>query len=297
MAETNVITSSTADIDITVRIVDFETQFARRMDFLLDLLGVTRKSKRNLGETLRSFIVTGELEDGNVAEGEVIPFSKLTVKEKGQGEIEIEKHARAATLEAIIKNGKEAAITKVDEELMNLLLVRIMNKLLAQLQKGTLVNDTPEANFQMAVAMAVGNVKDQFEKMNRGVGRITAFANTLDVARYLGSAGISSQTQYGMEYLKDFLGVERLIVHANIPAGKVIATPADNIVLNYVDPANGDLASLGADYSTSKDSTNLIGVTAHWNKERMQSELYTWSAMALWAEYLNGIAQISFGAA
>ena len=292
MAETNAITAS--DLDVTVRMIDFKTQFERRMEFLLDLIGVTNKVSMGLGERLRSYTVSGTLENGDIAEGEKIPFSKFTAKEKYHEDMVLDKHARAVTFEAIQKKGKAVAVTKVDEELMYKLQGAIVTRLLSQLQKGTLTGDSPEVNFQMAVSMAIGRVKDHFETLDRGVGRIVAFANTLDVHRYLGAAGISSQTQYGMEYLKDFLGVERLIVNSKIPSGKVIATPSDNINLNYVKPTNGELQSIGANYTTAGGDTDLIGIATKWNYERMQSELYTWSCMALWAEYLDGIAQIEF---
>ena len=59
--------------------------------------------------------------------------------------------------------------------------------------------------------------------------------NTLDAYKYLGAAELSVQTAFGINYIQNFMGAQTLILSSEIEEGKVIATPADNIVLYYVD--------------------------------------------------------------
>ena len=61
-----------------VRDVDFTEQFVAGIQTLMTMLGVTRKLEKKAGETLKVYKVTGTLESGTVAEGEVIPLSKYT---------------------------------------------------------------------------------------------------------------------------------------------------------------------------------------------------------------------------
>ena len=75
----------------------------------------------------------------------------------------------------------------------------------------------------------------------------------------------------------------------------VIATPVENIDLYYVDPSDSEFARLGLNYTTQGE-TNLIGFHAQGNYSTAVGESYALMGMALWAEYLDGIAKITFGA-
>ena len=129
----------------------------------------------------------------------------------------------------------------------------------------------------------------------RGMNVFPATVNTLDIGEYLGGAPISIQTAYGMEYLKNFLGADTVIVTSEIPQKTVLATPADNIVLYYSDPSNADFKELGLDYTTGNGPTNLIGIHKEGNYGRVMGETHALIGMKLWAEYLDGIANITIG--
>ncbi len=120
------------------------------------------------------------------------------------------------------------------------------------------------------------------------------FVNTLDVYRYLGSAAITVQNRQGMQYMKDFLGADSMILSSEIPQGKVLATPSDNIDLYYIDPSDADFQQLGLNY-TVVGETPLIGVHMEGNYGRVMGETHALMGMKLWAEYLDGIANVSFG--
>ena len=75
MAEVNAITTAQMK---KVREVDFVNQFTHNsLNKLMEVLGVTRKIPMDEGSTMYVYTVTGTLQDGNVAEGEIIPLSQF----------------------------------------------------------------------------------------------------------------------------------------------------------------------------------------------------------------------------
>ena len=82
----------TNDIQVTAREIDFVTRFERNWQHLRDILGIMRPIKKQPGAVLKSKYAEGTLQSGKVAEGEEIPYSKFTVKEKNYAEMTIEKY-------------------------------------------------------------------------------------------------------------------------------------------------------------------------------------------------------------
>ena len=95
MAKANLIT--TADIKVTAREMDFVTRFEQNWEHLRDILGIMRPIRKQPGSVLKSKYVEGTLLDGKVGEGEEIPYSKFTVKEKPYEEMTIEKYSKAVS--------------------------------------------------------------------------------------------------------------------------------------------------------------------------------------------------------
>jgi hypothetical protein len=126
--------------------------------------------------------------------------------------------------------------------------------------------------------------------MRKDISNIVVFVNTMDVYRYLGGAEITIQNAFGVQYISNFLGAQTMILSSEIDSGKVIACPADNLVLYYADPSS-EFASLGLTYTTDGE-TNLIGFHAQGNYGTAVGESYALMGMELWAEYADGIAII-----
>ena len=257
-------------------------------------MGISRPVRKTLGSQLVSSKATVTLQSGAVAEGDEVPLSKATVEPVYYEDITLEKYRKAVTAEAVAKFGAKIASEKTDDAFLNELTGNVLDNFYAFAKTGTL-KDT-QTTFQMAVAMAVTKVKDKFKKMRLNYSNIVAIVNTVDVGKYLGTAEISLQTKNGFEYFKDFLGANTVIVSSEIPEGTVIATPADNIVLYYIDPADSDFKELGLDYTTNKGATSLIGIHKEGNYGRVMGETHALMGMKLFAEYIDAIANVTFGA-
>lgn len=289
-AKTNLI--MTNDIQVRAREIDFVTRFERNWQHLRDILGIMRPIKRQPGAVLKSKYAEGTLQSGKVAEGEEIPYSKFTVKEKTYAEMTIEKYAKAVSIEAIKDHGYENAVQMTDDEFLFQLQTNVTSRFYDYLKTGTLTST--ETTFQMALAMAKGRVENKFKQMHRNVTGVVGFVNILDVYEYLGAAEITIQNQFGFQYMKDFMGFNTifLLSDSEIPRGQVIATPVENIVLYYVDPNESDFARAGLVYTVSGE-TNLIGFHTQGNYHTAVSEAFAVMGLTLFAEYIDAIAVIT----
>lgn len=280
--------------NVTAREQDFVSVFNLSWESLRDILGIMRPIRKAPGTSLVAYTTSVELEDGDVDPGEVIPYSKVTTVQAAKTDIAIEKYAKAVPIEDVAKYGAAVAIEKSDEAFRNQLQKSVLTKFYTFLNTGSLTGY--ESTWQMALAMAKGKVLDAFNKKNISVSNVIGFANVLDAYSYLGAAGVSVQTQFGISYIKDFMGYSTLFLlsEPDIEEGTVIACPAENIDLYYIDPADSEFARLGLNYTTAGE-TNLIGFHAEGNYSTAVGESYALMGMALWAEYIDGIAVITVG--
>ncbi len=293
-AKENLIT--TADIQVTAREVDFVTRFERNWEHLREILGIMRPIRKQPGAVLKSKYAEGTLQSGKVAEGEEIPYSKFTVKEKAYAEMEIEKYSKAVSIEAIKDHGYGNAVQMTDDEFLFQLQTNVTSRFYTYLNTGTLTST--ETTFQMALAMAKGRVENKFKQMHRSATGVVGFVNILDVYKYLGDAKITIQNQFGFQYIKDFLGYNTIFLLSDdeVAQGKVIATPVENIVMYYVDPADSDFSRAGLVYTTGSGETNLIGFHTQGNYHTAVSEAFAILGLTLFAEYIDAIAVITVGA-
>ena len=289
-------TTTTANISVSVKEIDFVTRFESNWQALREILGIMRPIRKTLGTKLVASKASVELVSGTVVEGDEVPLSQAVVTPVAYEDITLEKYRKRVTAEAVAKYGAAIASQKTDDAFLNELTNNVLDRFYTFAQTGTLKPTDTIAEFQMAVSMAVTLVKDKFKKLRLNYSNIVAFVNTMDVGRYLGTANISMQTRNGIEYLKDFLGASTVIVSSEIPEGMVIATPADNINLYYIDPADGDFAQLGLVYTTGNGEANLIGIHKEGVYGRVSGDTHAVLGLKLFAEYLDGIAVVNFGA-
>ena len=281
--------------DVNAREVDFVTRFNDNWDALRKILGIMRPIRKAPGTALVSYTADVTLADGDVEPGHVIPYSKATITEVAKGELNIQKYAKAVPIEDVNKYGAAIAVEKSDDAFLTKLQNVVMGNFYTFLNTGTLTGEA--ANWQGALAKAQGEVLNKFATMQKDVTEIVGFANILDAYDYLGAADITVQTQFGLTYVENFLGYSTLFLlpETQIARGTVIATPVENIDLYYVDPSDSEFAKLGLSYTTQGE-TNLVGFHAQGNYSTAVGESYAIMGMALWAEYLDGVAKITFGA-
>lgn len=287
-------TTKMANFSVTPREIDFVSRFGRNWEALSNILGIMRPIRKEAGTSLKAYNATVTLQSGAVSEGDEIPYSLASVDEVAKEDIEIEKYAKGVSIESVAKYGAEIAVQKTDDAFLNELQSVVLTKFYNFLKTGTLTSI--ESTFQSALARAKADVLNMFGTMRKNVTEVVGFANINDAYAYLGAANITTQTQFGITYIKDFMGYSTLFLCPNIdiPRGKVVAVPVENIDLYYVDPADSNFAQLGLVY-TVQGETNLIGFHVEGKYSHAVGECYALMGMKLWAEYLNGIGICTFG--
>lgn len=282
---------------VTAREVDFVTRFNDNWDALRNIMGIMRPIRKAPGTSLISYTADVALEDGDVGAGEVIPYSKATITQATKDDLSIKKYAKAVPIEDVDKYGAEIAVEKSDDAFLTKLQNVVLGNFYTFLNTGSLTGTA--ATWQAALAKAQGEVLNKFAGMAKDVTSVVGFANILDAYDYLGAADISVQTQFGLNYVKDFMGYSTLFLLPTTVSGNnaiarntVIATPVENIDLYYADPGDSEFARLGLNY-TVQGETNLIGFHAQGNYSTAVGESYAIMGMKLWAEYLDGIAKIT----
>ena len=278
--------------DVTAREIDFVSRFNRNWDALRDIMGIMRPIRKAPGTRLISYTASVTLTDGDVQPGEVIPYSKSTIVQSMLSDLTIKKYAHAVPIEDVEKYGAAVAVEKSDDAFLVELQNTVLTSFYTFLNTGSLTDTA--ATWQAALAKAKGLVLNKFNTMRKTVTNVVGFANVLDFYEYLGSASITVQTQFGLTYVKDFMGYSTLFLMSapDIVRGKVIAIPTENIDLYYIDPADAEFRKLGLEY-TVQGETNLIGFHAQGAYHTAVGETYALMGMALWAEYLDGIAVVT----
>lgn len=282
--------------NVTAREIDFVTRFGQNWDALRNILGIMRPIRKQAGSQLVSHTADVALESGNVGAGRVIPYSKTTIVQATKADLTIEKYAKAVPIEDVNQYGAAIAIEKSDDAFLTKLQNTVLGKFYTFLNTGALLGSA--TTWQAALAKAQGLVLNKFATIQKDVTAVVGFANILDAYDYLGTADITVQTQFGLNYIKDFMGYQTLFLlpAAQIARGLVLATPVENIDLYYIDPADSEFARLGLQY-TVQGETNLIGFHAQGNYNTAVGESFALMGMALWAEYLDGIAVVYIGTA
>ena len=97
-----------------------------------------------------------------------------------------------------------------------------------------------------------------------------------------------------MNYIENFMGYRRLFLTSEIESGYVIATPVENLVLYYIDPADSDFAKAGLEFRVDGE-TPIIGFHVDGNYSTLVSESTAIMGLVLFAEYIDGIAVESIG--
>ena len=270
-----------------VREVDFVQQFTHNsLAKLLEVLGVTRKIPMMEGTTMYVYTMSGTLQSGSVAEGDIIPLSKIEQTKEAVGEITLNKWRKAVSAEAIKKSGYQTAVVETDAKLLSLVQNGVRASLFDFLN-GTITGSTAVAGtgLQAALAAAWGQLQVKFED---DTAEAVYFVNPLDVADYLGSASVSVQTVFGMNYIENFLGLGTVIMSSRITQGTFVATAKENFILYYL-TMNGDVANA---FELTADELGYIGIkSGYQNEERAQIESLVMDGIQILVEYAGGVVK------
>lgn len=279
-AETNVITRTQI---AKVREIDFSLLFSENVKNLIKMLGVTRKIAVQAGTSLKVLKVTGTLQSGIVAEGDIIPLSQYETTWTPVAEATLNKWRKATTAEAMLKGGYDQAVNDTNKKMLLDIQKGIRTQFVTFLATGTAT--ATGTGLQTALANAWGKAQVLFED---DAVQMVYFVNPQDVADYLGTANITVQTAFGMNYIENFMGLGTVIMTGAISKGSFYATAKENIVCYYINVNEANGIGEAFDFTTDPE-TGFVGVHEDGNYTRMQEETVAISGITFFAERLDGV--------
>ena len=265
--------------------IEMLTNFNDELNRLTEILGLFDPEIVAAGTAMFQYTVTGSLNTSPVAEGDEVPLSKYTVTPTQLDPITIKPYRKLTTAQAILKGGYENAIAKTDKKMIGQVRSGILTDFFTFLGNGT--GTATGVGLQATLAQVTAKIQDETEKNDDFSGSIVYFVNPYDIADYLASAQVTTQTVFGMTYIQSFLGVENIMVTNKVTAKTVYATPVENIHIYGIDFST--LGDAGLAYTTQDGS--LIGVHHEGAYNRTSSETYVLSGALFLPEYKNYIVK------
>lgn len=277
-AETNM--TATTDLEPAISI-DFANRLSTNITELQQLLGITDMTPMAAGSTIKIYKMEQVNTPDQVAEGETIPLTKIQQKLAKTIDLTLNKYRKTTSAEAIQRSGRALAINKTDEKLIRGIQHGVRDAFYGILATGT--GTATGTDLQSALADAWDKVQIAFKDLS---ATPIFFVSSSDVASYLSGAQISTQTAFGMTYVKDFFGLGTLIISPSITKGKLYATAVENLNGAYVPANGGDVATA---FNLSADETGLVGVTHSIGTSNATIETLIMSGVVFYPEYLDGV--------
>ena len=224
-------------------------------------------------------------------EGTEVALSHYTVSKAPIGDLSPVPYRKMTTAKAILQDGYEPAVLKTDKKMLAQVRAQIITQFFSTLANGTATPSGTIAGLQEALALTDALVQDNMEANNDVTDdALVHFVNRQDIAAYLANATISTQTAFGMTYIKDFLGVQNVFVTNKVTSGTLYATSADNIHAYGIDFS--ELSQGGLVYQT--ESNGLIGVAHKGVYDYASAETNVMTGLQLIAENLAYIGKCTF---
>lgn len=246
---------------------------------LREALGVTSMRRMEKGSTIKVYKTTKVNAPEQVGEGEIVPLTKFQRKLAQTIEVALKKYRKSTSGESIQADGFNAAVNDTDQKQLAEIGKEIKDAFFTLINAGT-GTAVAGATLQAACANLWAAIQNGFEDVEVE-GQTVFFVNPLDAAAYLGTAQITMQEAFGLQYIKNFLGMGTLILSNKIAQGAPVATVSDNLRGAYI-AADGELSVFGYSF----DDTGLIGVNHSVASDRVSIDTNAISGVKFYAEDL-----------
>ena len=215
-------------IEAKAQDINFVTRFEKDIQHLLDVLGKTSVEVVAPGTAFKVYETSGTLSATAVAEKALIPDSNIAVGNPTTIEIAYKKYRNLTSIEKIGKVGYDLAVGKTNDDMLKQVQNGIRASIFAGLATGT--GTATGASFQAAIAAAAAQVAVKFEAE---VATPVFFVNPADLYGYLGTHNVTLESEFGLNYLKNFMGIGNVIADSNVPSGKVYGTAVENLTVGH----------------------------------------------------------------
>lgn len=229
--------------------INFVTKFESNVQHLLNVLRKTSVDIVAPGTAVKVYETSGSLSTATVAEKALIPDSGIALGAPETLEITYSKYRNLTGIESIGKYGYELAVGKTNEDMLKQIQNKVRQSIFTGIAEGT--GTATGATFQAAIAAAAGKVAEKFESE---YCTPVFFVNPTDLYGYLGTHNVTLESQFGLSYLQNFMGIGNVIADSNVPAGKVYGTAVENLMV--VAPSLAQIPGM----ELTSDASGIVGV-------------------------------------
>lgn len=277
--------------NLEARSIDYVYRFGENFSKFIEALGITRQIPVQEGFTIKLYSApTVELADGNVAEGDLIPLSKVTPQVHTTKEINLKKYRKVTTVEAILKYGADEAITITDDAMVKEVQKGIRTDLFDLIKdNGGTETNLNGGTLQGALATAWGALETLFED---DTVRVIAFVNPMDIAQEIANKDLTLENQFGLNYYTTVTGTV-VFSSTQIPRGEVYATVADNLQVAYISSNSEGYRQFGM----TTDQFGYIGMAHDRQLNNVTVETVLLSGILMFPERVDGVIKIEIGTA
>jgi len=274
--------------------IDFANKLGVGLDKLFEALAVTNKIPMSVGTALKQYrfrVVDSTAPNGDVAEGEVIPLTKVEREQVNIAELVFKKYRKSTSMEAIQAHGYDLAINQTDRELL-----RYVQKNFRTDFFSTLKNAIENVGRTNTAALSATNLQGALAKGRANLSvllddEITplAFVNPNDVADHIASGLIvSNGAQFGMNLLTTYVGA-KVVEFSDVPAGEVWMTVAENLNVAYANPRG----EIGRAFGFATDETGFVGVSHDIQQDRLTADTVLTHGVTMFPENIDAVIKVS----
>ncbi|UXR73303.1 capsid protein [Staphylococcus sp. IVB6238] len=272
--------------------IDLATKMGNELNGLFKVLNITSKLPLNIGSAIKTYsydIVESSKPNGDVAEGDIIPLTKVERKVVDIGELTFTKFRKSTSIEAIQAHGYDIAIQDTDQVVLRYVQKKFKQKFYSTLESAlssperTNTEQLTAKNLQGALAVGRANLVALTDSDD-----LIAFVNPKDVAKHMAEGLIvSNGSQFGIKLLNDYVGV-RLVEDPEIMAGEVRMTTSQNIKVVYANP-RGEISRA---FPLTTDETGFVGVLHDIQAERLTADTVYASAVTMYPENIDEVVKV-----
>lgn len=236
---------------------------------------VQSPAKASLKDYYVAYASAGSSSGKTYVEGDEISLSHFDLNKVYIGDVNFIPYRFRVTAQAIQKGGLRNALTRFTDKAYKQLRADSVSDIFDWINLfGNATVADPAAsstwNLQQMIAHTEETLLNTLETNRESDTDIVHFMNRSDVYGYLADATITTQDLFGMTYLENFLGVEKVFMTNRVTAGTMLATPASNLKAYGID--FGTLNDAEFDYQT--DGSNLIGFAYDRELKHASIEVY-----------------------
>lgn len=273
--------------------IDFANKMGERLNKLFEALGITNKIPMNVGSAIKQYrfnVVESEAPNGDVAEGDIIPLTKVERELVNITELEFRKYRKSTSAEAIQSHGYDLAINRTDAELIRYVQKKFRGDFFKTIEDA--VNNPDRTNTDVLTGK---NLQGALSKGRANLSVLLddevtpiALVNPNDVAGHLADGLINSTgSQFGLTLLTPYVGVQ-VIEFADVPAGQVYLTTAENLNVAFANP-QGELSRA---FNFATDQTGFVGVLHDIQANRLTADTIYSSAISMFPENVDAVVSV-----